>query len=140
MSDETNSQNPASSHDDLPNDVIESIANSTAVSVGEQPAILANLALANQIFNANLAQQKAILNQQVIFQIELAALAKCIQVLLAANLSEPQAIEQLTARILEMFDQFHSKVEERLVASQNQMNDLMVKMRAHTMTDKSEGS
>lgn len=138
MPDETNAQNPTSLHDSLPGDIVEAIALSNAKSIGEQPAILANLALANQIFNTNLDQQKAIINQQMLFQLELAALAKCIQVLLAADVSEPQAIEQLTARILEMFDQFHSKAEERLVASQNQMNDIMDKMRAQAMTDKPE--
>lgn len=107
-------------------------------SIEEQPAMLAYLALVTHTFNILLAQQKAVVSQQVIFQIELTAMGKCIQVLLAANGSEPQAIEQLAPRILEMFEQFHSKVEERLVASHNQMNDLMDKMRAHAKTDKPE--
>jgi hypothetical protein len=111
-----------------------------ANSIGEQPAILANLALADQIFNANLAQQNALMNQQVIFQIELAALAKCVQVLLASDLKEPGAVEQLTARILEMFEQFHSKAEERLAAGQNQMNELLNRIRPQAPSEKPEGS
>lgn len=138
MPDETKPQNPTPSYDNLPKDIVDAIAMSNAMSVGEQPAILANLALADQIFNLNLAQQNALVNQQVIFQIELAALAKCVQVLLASDLREPQAVEQLTARMLEMFDQFHSKVEGRLADSRNQLNDLLDKMRAHTTADKQE--
>jgi len=140
VSDETNSQKPASADNNLPGEVVEAIAESNAAAIGEQPAILANLALANEIFSANLAQQSAIVNQQVIFQIELTALAKCLQVLLAANVSEPQAIENLTARMLEMFDQFHSKVEERLVASQTKTSDLLNEMRAHVMRNQPEGT
>lgn len=134
MPDETKPQDTKPSYDNLPKDIVDAVS----MSIGEQPAILANLALADQIFNANLAQQNAIINQQVIFQIELAALAKCVQVLLASNLSEPRAVEQLTERMLEMFDRFHSKVEVRLADSRNQMNDLLNKMRAQTTTDKTE--
>ena len=133
-------QNTTSSHDGLPQDVVDAIADANAISIGEQPAILANLALANQIFSVNMAQQNAITNQQIIFQIEIAALAKCIQVLLAANVSEPQAIEQLAARMLEMFDQFHTKAEERLLANQNRINELMNEIRAGAPADKAEGS
>ncbi|HYP26389.1 MAG TPA: hypothetical protein VE262_06715 [Blastocatellia bacterium] len=133
MPDEPIPQNPARPRGDLPEDAAESMAGSDAFSTGEQPAMIANLALANKIFSASLAQQNMIINQQAVFQIELAALAKCIQVLLAFNASEPEAIEQLTARMLEMFNQLHAKVEERLVASQKQMNELMDEMRAHAM-------
>jgi len=136
LPDETKPQDDKPSYDNLPKNIVDAIAMSGAKSIGEQPAILANLALADQIFNANLAQQNAIVNQQVIFQIELAALAKCVQVLLASDLSEPQAVEQLTERMLKMFDQFHSKAEGRLAASRNQMNDLLDKMRAQTTTGK----
>ncbi len=138
MPDETKPQDPKPSYDSLPQEIVEAISISNAVSIGEQSAILANLALADQIFNANLAQQNAIVNQQVIFQIELAALSKCIQVLLASNLSDPKAVEQLTSRMLEMFDQFHSKAEERLAASRKQMDDLLNKMRAHATEGKPE--
>jgi guanylate kinase len=117
-------------------EIVEAISYSDSMSIIEQYGMLENLARADQIFNANLAQQNAIVNQQVIFQIELAALAKCVQVLLASNLSEPQAVEQLTARMLDMFEQFNSKAEERLAASHKQMDDLLNKMRAHAAKDK----
>jgi hypothetical protein len=136
LPDETKPQNPAPSYDNLPKEIVEAIAMSGAKSIGEQPAILANLALADQIFNINLAQQNALVNQQVIFQIELAALAKCVQVLLASDLSGPHSVEQLTARMLEMFDRFHSKAEERLADSRNRMDELLNQMRAQTAADK----
>ena len=140
MPDETKPQSPAPSYDNLPKEIVEAIAMANAESIGEQPAILANLALADQIFNVNLAQQNALMNQQMIFQIELAALAKCVQVLLASDLKEPRAVEQLTARVLEMFEQFHSKAEERLAASQSQMNELLNRIRAQAPAGKPEGS
>lgn len=140
MPDETRQGDDAPSRDGLPENIVDAIAVSNATSIGEQPAILANLALANQIFNINLAQQNALANQQMVFQIELAALAKCVQVILDSELSEPQAVEKLTARMLEMFDQFHSKAEERLADSRNRMDELLNQLRARTTADKAEGS
>jgi hypothetical protein len=109
----------------------ETISPAASVSIEEQSDILANLALAQKIFNTSLAQQNVILNQQIIFQIELAALAKCIQVLLAAETTEPEAIEQLTTRMTEMFNQLHSKVEERITANEKQISELMDEIKAH---------
>lgn len=140
MPGENITQNTASSNDVLPKDVVDAIAMANAVSIGEQPAILANLALGNQIFSVHLAQQNALANQQIIFQIELAALAKCLQVLLAADIKEPQAIEQLTARILEMFKEFHAKAEEQLLAHQNRLSELTNEIRASVPADKPEES
>ena len=48
----------------LPKDADEAIALGAAYAVGEQPSILANLALANTIANANLSQQNAVSNVQ----------------------------------------------------------------------------
>ncbi len=97
----------------------------------ENPAedIVDLLTLTNKIFNANLAQQNALRHQQMIAQIELVALAKCVQVLLDADTSEPQAIESLSARIVDIFDQLQSKADERLAASQKQMNELLDEIR-----------
>ncbi|GKT26514.1 FAD-binding monooxygenase [Acidovorax sp. SUPP3334] len=64
--------------DSLPADVIQAIAISNAKSIGEQPAILANLALAQQIFNQNMQQQIALSQQQAMNQVQMAAAAKCV--------------------------------------------------------------
>lgn len=69
----------------LPDEIVQSIAIANAKSIGEQPAILANLALANQIFNNNLQQQMAISYQQAVNEILLAAVAKCVNQILAAS-------------------------------------------------------
>ena len=50
----------------LPDQIVESIAISNAKSIGEQPAILSNLALANQILNNNMQQQMMLSQQQAI--------------------------------------------------------------------------
>jgi hypothetical protein len=81
----------------ISNDLIEAIADSTAISVGEQPAILANLALANLIANTNLAQQNAISNQQAMFQLEMTIVSKCVEVIANINPSSAHAANQMTA-------------------------------------------
>lgn len=90
------------------------------------------LALTNKIFNANLAQQNALRHQQMVAQIELAVLAKSVQLILDADTSEPQAIETLTTRILEVFDLLQSKAAERLATDQNHLNDLLNEVRAQS--------
>ena len=96
-----------SSSSNIPSDLIEAIASSTAVSVGEQPAILANLALANQIANTNLAQQNAISNQQAMFQLELTIVSKCVELIANISPTSANATHQLAAfqRVMEMFSQ-----------------------------------
>lgn len=81
----------------LPPGIVEAIAIANAKSIGEQPAILANLALANQIANANLAQQYALANQQALFQVQLALLAKCVEVIARIDPTGPAVHEQLRA-------------------------------------------
>lgn len=68
----------AESASSLPDSIVQSIAISNAKSIGEQPAILANLALANQILNNNLQQQMIISTQQAMSQILMATMAKCV--------------------------------------------------------------
>lgn len=67
----------------LPTEIVQSIAISNAKSIGEQPAILANLALANQILNNNLQQQMFISNQQAMNQIVMATMAKCVTLIVS---------------------------------------------------------
>jgi len=79
----------------LPPEILESIAVSNAKSIGEQPAVLANLALANQIANINLAQQQALTAQQAMMQLTLATVAKCVEIISQVNPSSPGAPEQM---------------------------------------------
>lgn len=69
----------------LPKEIVESIAIANAKSIGEQPAILANMALANQILNNNLQQQISISQQQAMNQLSMAALSKCIAVITSTD-------------------------------------------------------
>ena len=91
----------------IPSDLVEAIASSTAISVGEQPAILANLALANQIANTNLAQQNAISNQQAMFQLELTIVSKCVELIANISPASSTASQQLAAfqQVMQMFSQ-----------------------------------
>ncbi len=86
------------------------------------------ITLTNKIFHANLAQQNTIAHQQAIAQIELVALAKCTQALLNADTSDTKIIEQMSARILEMFEQIQAKSDERLAANQKRMDELLEKI------------
>ena len=64
--------------DSLPADVVQAIAISNAKSIGEQPAVLANLALAQQIFNQNMQQQIALSQQQAMNQVHMATAARAV--------------------------------------------------------------
>ena len=79
----------------IPDDIVEAIAISNAKAIGEQPAILANLALANQINNNNLAQQNALANQQALFQLQMATIAKCVDIIAAIDPAKAGALNQL---------------------------------------------
>ncbi len=75
----------------LPDEIVQSIAIANAKSIGEQPAILANLALANQILNNNLQQQMLISNQQAMNQITMATMAKCVTLIVGGDGKEASA-------------------------------------------------
>lgn len=62
----------------LPEEIVQAIAIANAKSIGEQPAILANLALAQQMFKQNLEQQATLSRQQALNQVQVAATAKSI--------------------------------------------------------------
>jgi DNA-binding transcriptional regulator YdaS (Cro superfamily) len=81
----------------LPEEIIQSIAIANAKSIGEQPAILANLALANQILNQNLQHQTQIAQQQAFNQIAMATTAKCVSLITDkdANLDTSKMMENL---------------------------------------------
>lgn len=80
----------------LPAEIVQSIAISNAKSIGEQPAILANLALANQILNNNLQQQMFISNQQAMNQIVMATMAKCVTLIVDSNgKGDPVAVKEI---------------------------------------------
>ncbi len=66
----------------LPDEIVQSIAISNATAIGSQPAILANLALANEILNANLQQQAQITQQQAVNLLTLAVVAKSVATIL----------------------------------------------------------
>lgn len=69
------------SNSSLPNEIVQAIAISNAKSIGEQPAILANLALSNQVLNNNLQQQMAISQQTATNQVILATMSKCVSMI-----------------------------------------------------------
>ncbi len=106
----------------IPKEILEAIAISNASSIGEQPAILANIALANQIFNINLIQQNAILSQQLTFQFLQAVLAKYVDTIITIDLTNPQAIQLTQTLIREFFDLINSKMTESLKNHQQLFN------------------
>ena len=89
--------------DSLPSEVVQAIAISNAKSIGEQPAILANLALAQQIFNQNMQQQIALSQQQAMNQVQMAAAAKCVTMIEKADGCKNQiVIDQMVKDIEEL--------------------------------------
>lgn len=87
----------------LPQEIVQSIAIANASVIGTQPAVLANLALANQIFNQNLQQQMAISTQQAINQVTMAAVAKCVALLARDNgAADPAALAEVKDLIVSL--------------------------------------
>jgi hypothetical protein len=63
---------------DLPHDLIESVAIGNIKSIAEQPAMLSNLAYSNIINNVNLSQQNAVANQQALNELGIAITGKAV--------------------------------------------------------------
>jgi Killing trait len=97
----------------LPEDIVEAIAVSNAKSIGEQPAILSNLALANEIANVNLSQQNSIANQQAMFQLQMATVAKCVELIVNIDPNNPKASDQI---------EMYKKLMEQMVELFNKMS------------------
>jgi hypothetical protein len=75
----------------LPNELLDAIEGSH----GDQRRILAELDLANRIMNANMAQQNAVAIQQAMYQLNMAAVAKCVDLIAAIDPMAPNAVDQL---------------------------------------------
>lgn len=97
--------------DALPSDIVQAIAISNAKSIGEQPAILANLALSQQIFNQNLQQQNAVSHQQALNQIKLAVVGKYIAMIDSIGWSDDAAIEKMGDDIEKLVQQLERILE-----------------------------
>ena len=83
----------------LPADIVDAIAISNAKSIGEQPAILSNLALATEIANVNIQQQIQVNQQQVLLNISVMAAAKTVEAIAGIDATSPNAIEQIKSAI-----------------------------------------
>jgi hypothetical protein len=81
---------PDSDNSSLPPQIVESIAIANAKSIGEQPAILANFALANQIFNNNMQQQMMLSQQQAMNLVTMATSAKCVAIITRMDNTDPK--------------------------------------------------
>lgn len=97
MPDSTQAQ-PAST---LPDEIVQAIAIANAKCIGEMPAVLANLALANQIFNNNLQQQMQLQLQQAVNHVLLAIVARCVNTATTGELPPDtiKAVNELKAVI-----------------------------------------
>jgi len=97
----------------LPNEIVEAISISNAKSIGEQPAILSNLALAAQILNQNMQQQLMLAQQQAINQITLATTAKCIALITGGGKSgsgDPEAAIRALKELSDYAEQYLKRV------------------------------
>lgn len=103
MAEESSSGSGGGGGSSLPDEIIQSIAISNAKSIGEQPAILANLALANQILNQNLQHQTQIAQQQAFNQIAMATTAKCVSII--TSVDAPADPKELNAKIKAMTEE-----------------------------------
>lgn len=97
----------------LPDQIVESIAISNAKSIGEQPAILSNLALANQILNNNMQQQLMLSQQQAMNQITMATMAKCVSLITQADAKDGKDSEAAFAAMRKIYDACRELVNEQ---------------------------
>ena len=79
----------------LPEEITEAVAINSIKSIAEQPAVLANLALANLINNVNISQQNAIANQQAMNQIQATVTGKLVNLLTTLGPLEAMSAQQL---------------------------------------------
>lgn len=97
--------------DSLPDDIVQSIAISNAQSIEDQPSILANLDLAQQIFNQNMRQQNAVAQQQAMNLIRLAVAAKCVGMIENADGSDEAAIEKIGRNAEKLFQDLSRSID-----------------------------
>lgn len=86
---------PDASRSALPEEIVQGIAIANATSIGSQPAILANLALANEILNANLQQQAQITQQQAVNLLTLAVVAKSAAAILRDSSASGASVSEI---------------------------------------------
>jgi len=77
----------------LPKGIVGAVATSNVAAIGEQPAILANLALGNLIANVNLAQQNAVSGQQSLNQLQMTVLGKLVEQLTGVSVLQAAAVK-----------------------------------------------
>lgn len=95
---------PASPANGLPQAIVQALALANANAVGEQPAILANLALANQVFTVNLQQQNAVALQQALNQLTLVVMARCSGLILSAGRGADSDVRSTVDGLLQVLD------------------------------------
>lgn len=97
----------------LPADIVQAIAINNAMSIREQPAILANLDLAQKIFNQNMQQQNAVSYQQALNQIKLAVVGKYVTMINSVGLSDQAATEKMGEEIGKLVRQLERIIGEK---------------------------
>ncbi|HEY8880573.1 MAG TPA: FAD-binding monooxygenase [Roseateles sp.] len=104
--------------DALPADVVQAIAISNAKSIGEQPAVLANLALAQQIFNQNMQQQIALSQQQAMNQVHMATAARAVTLIEQAGQAQARQAAPTGCKNQDAIDQMAHDVSRILAQIQ----------------------
>ncbi|MEM7251278.1 MAG: RebB family R body protein [Pseudomonadota bacterium] len=64
--------------DQLPSDIVQSVAIGNLKSISEQPAMLSNLAYSNTVQTTNLSQQNAVSNQQAMNELGVAVVGSTV--------------------------------------------------------------
>lgn len=91
----------------VPPVLADSLAASEFVLNAGNPQVLANLALANQIFVENLRQQNAVAQQQAFNHLTLAIVAKCAQLILAVDPKTVAEVRPVLDNMLELLERLH---------------------------------
>jgi hypothetical protein len=79
--------------------------NNNSDSKNKESDIAKNLNLANEVAHTNLKQQNEINNQQALFQLKYASVAKCIEIIMSID-PDSDAAQQKIKTYRELMDQF----------------------------------
>ncbi|MBP0030009.1 hypothetical protein PN466_11425 [Roseofilum reptotaenium CS-1145] len=90
----------------------------------EQQVILNNLAMSSEIANVNLAQQNAVNKQSALFQLEMATIGKCVEIIMRIDPNSPHAkdnletYQSLMQNLVQIFKQMEPSITRNNVSSE----------------------
>jgi len=87
--------NEKNSSSDDPKSLMKEAIDTANSIINNGPDVLANIEMANDVAYGNLEQQNQIVNQQAVFQLRYATVAKCIEVIMSIDPDSENASQKI---------------------------------------------